>query len=260
MRIVVKIGGRALEDADILNRCAVAIAQLAQAGHEVAVVHGGGASLTRVLGQLGKESSFVNGLRVTDSETRDVALMVLAGTMNKKLVAAIASKGQPAVGLSGGDGQTFRARKKHVNDADLGFVGEIVSVNRKWLEAIWQMQCVPVISSIALGYDGEYYNVNADETASACAVGCGAHALIFLTDVPGVRGSDGTVIRWLHLDEIPELEKSATISGGMLPKLGACKKALAKGVHRVRIFPAMEASVLPDFYFRSIDYGTEVVA
>lgn len=260
MRIVVKIGGRALEDSEILNRCATAVVELTQAGHQVAVVHGGGSSLTRMLGQLGKESNFVHGLRVTDSETRDVALMVLAGTMNKKLVAAIASKGQPAVGLSGGDGQTFRARKKHVDDADLGYVGEIVSVDRKWIEAIWQMHCVPVISSIALGYDGEYYNVNADETASACAVGCGAHALIFLTDVPGVRGSDGTVMRWLHLEEIAELEKSAVISGGMLPKLGACKKALSKGVNRVRIFPAMEASVLPDFYFRSIDYGTEVVA
>src|SRR5579859_2577442 len=137
MRIVVKIGGRALEDSEILNRCATAVVELTQAGHQVAVVHGGGSSLTRMLGQLGKESNFVHGLRVTDSETRDVALMVLAGTINKKLVAAIASKGQPAVGLSGGVCHSFLARTKHVDDAYLGYDGEFDSVDRYWIEAIW---------------------------------------------------------------------------------------------------------------------------
>ena len=128
MRIVVKIGGAALDTQDTLLKCARSVAQLAAEGHQVAVVHGGGAALTRTLAQLGKKSDFIDGLRVTDSETRDMALMVLAGRVNKALVAALAAVGQPAVGMCGGDGLAFRARKKATNGCDLGFVGEIFSV------------------------------------------------------------------------------------------------------------------------------------
>src|SRR6266567_7256971 len=123
--IVVKIGGAALEDAATLRKCARAIAELAQDGHRVAVVHGGGGALTRVMKQLGKESEFIGGLRVTDAETRDVALMVLGGMVNKKLVAAIQAAGMPALGFCGGDGMSFRARRKQVRGNDVGFVGEI---------------------------------------------------------------------------------------------------------------------------------------
>ena len=119
----------------------------------------------------------------------------------------------------------FRARKKRTTP-DLGFVGEIVSSDTRWLDAIWKMGAVPVISSLALGFDGEYYNINADEMASACAVACKADALVFLTDVPGVRGPNGEVMRWLSVDQIAGLTKDAVISGGMLPKLGACREAL----------------------------------
>src|SRR3984885_6760556 len=122
--IVVKIGGAALEDAATLRKCARAVAELAQDGHRVAVVHGGGVQLTRVLKQLGKQSEFISGLRVTDAETRDAALMVLSGRVNKSLVASLAAQAVPALGLSGGDGMGFRARKKRTNP-DLGFVGEI---------------------------------------------------------------------------------------------------------------------------------------
>ena len=132
MTIVIKIGGAALEDASTLRKCARAIAELAQDGHRVAVVHGGGTALTRVLKQLGKQSQFVGGLRVTDAETRDVALMVLGGMVNKKLVAAIQAAGMPAVGFCGGDGMTFRARKKQTEGYDLGFVGEICAVEPRW--------------------------------------------------------------------------------------------------------------------------------
>jgi len=259
LKLVVKIGGAAVEDKAMLQQWARSVAQLVAEGHQVAVVHGGGAALTRMMKQLGQESEFVNGLRVTDKATRDMALMVLAGGVNKALVAALSAIGQPAVGLCGGDGLAFRARKKKANGVDLGFVGEISSADPRWLEAIWSCGAVPVISSLALGSDGEYYNVNADQMAAACAVACHANALVFLTDVQGVKGSDGSVIRWLRLNEIADLERDSVISGGMLPKLVACKEALRRGVGRVRILPASEASHLPDFYSARIDGGTEVM-
>ena len=258
MKIVVKLGGAALENAALLRRATLAIRQLARE-HQVAVVHGGGAALTRMLAQMGKKSQFVDGLRVTDAETRDFAVMVLAGHMNKKLVAALGGAGQSAVGMCGGDGQAFRARKKTSNGRDLGFVGEISAVDPRWIETIWQQGCVPVISSVALGNDGQYYNINADQMASACAVACRAHSLIFLTDVPGVKDAEGLVIRWLDLGQAAELARKSVIAGGMLPKLQACKDALLHGVNRVRILPAEEVEALPEFYFSKIDSGTEVL-
>ena len=202
-----------------LRKCARAIAELAQDGHRVAVVHGGGSALTRVLKQLGKQSEFVGGLRVTDAETRDVALMVLGGMVNKKLVAAIQAAGMPAVGFCGGDGMTFRARRKHMHGNDLGFVGEICFAEPCWIEALWQQGGIPVLASLALGADGEYYNVNADEMAAACAAACHANALIFLTDVPGVKDAEGIVIPWLNTKQAQDLAAGSVISGGMLPKL-----------------------------------------
>ncbi len=258
MTIVVKIGGAALEDASVLRKCAKAIAELAQDGHRVAVVHGGGGALTRMLKQLGKQSEFVGGLRVTDAETRDVALMVLGGLINKKMVAAIQAAGMPAVGFCGGDGMTFRARKKLVRGNDLGFVGEICFAEPCWIEALWQQGGIPVLASLALGADGEYYNVNADEMAAACAAACHANALIFLTDVPGVKDAEGTVIPWLNTKEAEELVAHSVVSGGMLPKLRACKQALKQGVGRVRILPATEADALPQFYLTKLPCGTEV--
>jgi acetylglutamate kinase len=258
LKIVVKLGGASLEDQSTLRKCAKAIVELAQDSHSVAVVHGGGSALTRTLGLLGKKSNFIDGLRVTDAETRDVALMVLAGIVNKKLVAAITAAGNPAVGLCGGDGLMFRARKKQNAGCDLGFVGEIISSEPRWLEAIWSGRGIPVISSVALGTDGEYYNINADQIAAACAAACHADALIFLTDVPGVKNADGTVIPWLSTKQVPSLIEESVIAGGMLPKLDACSVALKGGVSRVRIFPAASAEMLPQFYFTRLDYGTEV--
>jgi acetylglutamate kinase len=258
MKYVVKLGGAGLENSTLFDGCVRAIAELVRDGHQVVVVHGGGVQLTNTLKQLGKQSEFIAGLRVTDAETRDVALMVLAGKVNKRLVAALGSLGQPAVGMSGGDGLLFRARKKRTAP-DLGFVGEIVASDPRWIEAIWQLNGVPVISSMALGFDGEYYNINADEMAAACATACHADALVFLTDVPGVKGSDGEVMRWLSIDQIAEMAKNAIITGGMLPKLGACREALLNGVKRVRILPAEAAASLPDLCSSRIAYGTEVM-
>jgi acetylglutamate kinase len=258
VKIVLKLGGASLEDAALLHRAALAVKQLASE-HQVAVVHGGGAALTRMLNQVGKTSEFIDGLRVTDAETRDFAVMVLAGHMNKKLVAALAGVGQPAMGLCGGDGMAFRARKKTPNGHDLGFVGEISAADPRWIETIWQQGCVPVISSVALGCDGQYYNVNADQMAAACAVACHANALIFLTDVPGVKDADGLVIRWLDLNHADELAQKSVIQGGMLPKLEACRSALMRGVNRVRILPAEQVEALPEFYTMRIESGTEVL-
>ena len=182
MKYVVKLGGAGLETPSLLDGCMHAIADLVRDGNQVAVVHGGGVQLTRMLKALGKQSEFINGLRVTDAETRDVALMVLSGKVNKGLVAALGALGVPAIGLSGGDGLLFRARKKRTAP-DLGYVGEIAASDPRWLDAIWQLGGVPVISSMALGFDGQYYNVNADEMAAACAIACHADALVFLTDV-----------------------------------------------------------------------------
>ena len=259
MKIVIKVGGGALEDKSTLRKCAQAIVELARDDHRIAVVHGGGAALSRTLRLLGKQSDFVNGLRITDAETRDVALMVLAGIVNKNLVAAITAAGNPAVGLCGGDGATFRARKKQTQGYDLGFVGEISAVESRWLEAIWGQSGIPVISSVALGSDGEYYNINGDQMAAACAIACHADALIFLTDVPGVKDAEGSVMPWLNMKEAAALVEHEVIAGGMLPKLEACGHALKRGVGRVRILPAAQAEILPQFYFAKLECGTEVI-
>jgi acetylglutamate kinase len=258
MKYVIKLGGAGLENPLLREGSVRAIAELVRDGNQVAVVHGGGIQLTKTLAALGKKSEFIQGLRVTDAETRDVALMVFGGKVNKGLVATFGAVGQPAVGLTGGDGLSFRARKKRT-EPDLGFVGEIAASDPRLIEAIWQTGQVPVFASMALGFDGEFYNINADEMAAACATACKADALVFLTDVPGVKGANGDVMRWLSIDQIAEMAKSQVISGGMLPKLGACRTALLHGVKRVRILPAEAAQVLPDLTSSRVAEGTEVM-
>jgi acetylglutamate kinase len=258
MKLVLKIGGAALDDKELVSKFAKTIPDLCREGHQLVIVHGGGAALSRMLKQLGYQTTFVNGLRVTDSLTRDVAIMVLAGQLNKQLVAAIGDAGQQAIGMCGGDLRMVLATRK--KQPDLGYVGEICTVDPKWIERFWQAGVVPVVSSLALGFDGEYYNVNADQMASAFAVACNADALVYLTDVAGVKNDEGSVIRWLDVDAIAAMVQQATVSGGMLPKLEACTSALKKGVNRVRILPATRAEVLPGFFTHPIDCGTEVIA
>jgi acetylglutamate kinase len=258
MKLVVKIGGAALDDKELVNKFAGTVPNLCREGHKLVIVHGGGAALSRTLKKLGCESRFVSGLRVTDSQTRDVAMMVLGGQLNKQLVAAIGNAGQPAIGICGGDLHIYRATRK--KQPDLGYVGEVCAVDCQWIERLWSAGVVPVVASLALGFDGEYYNVNADEMASACAVACGADALIYLTDVAGVKDAEGAILRWLDVKAIQEMVQQVTVSGGMLPKLEACTRALKKGVTRVRILPAARAEVLPGFFTHPIDCGTEVIA
>jgi acetylglutamate kinase len=258
MKLVIKIGGAALDDKEVVSTFAKTIPSLYRQGHKLVIVHGGGAALSRTLKQLGRETTFINGLRVTDSQTRDVAIMVLAGQLNKQLVAAIGEAGQPAIGMCGGDLRMVLAAKK--KQPDLGYVGEISTVDAQWIVRFWEAGVVPVVSSLALGFDGEYYNVNADQMASAFAVACDADALVYLTDVAGVKDADGSVLRWLEVQNIANMVEQATVSGGMLPKLEACTSALKKGVTRVRILPATRAEVLPGFFTHPIDCGTEVIA
>ena len=258
MMIVVKIGGAALDDAAVVERLAQSIAALIKDGHRVAVVHGGGAALSRMLVRMGFESQFVRGLRVTDAPTRDVALMVLAGLLNKKLVAALGKAGQMALGICGGDLGLVRSYKRRGGE-DLGYVGEICSIEAGWFHSLWEKGVVPVIASIALGFDGEYYNVNADEMATACAIACKAQALVFLTDVPGVKDVDGAVIRWLDARTISAMVDREAVTGGMLPKLEACTRAKRHGIERVRIMPASNVELLPGVFTQRIDSGTEVL-
>ncbi len=260
MKLVIKIGGALLDDATQVERCARCVAELVAAGDQVAVVHGGGKALTRLLDRLGKKSEFVNGLRVTDAETRDTALMVLAGGVNKKLVGALGKLAQPAVGMCGGDGLSFRARKRQNGGADLGFVGEISSVDPRWLNAIWAAGAVPVIASLALGADGEYYNINADQMAAACAVACEASRLAFLTDVNGVLDASRCVIPLLPANHIAGLRQAGIITGGMLPKLEACEHALAGGVAAVHILPGTQMEALSQLARGAIQVGTELIS
>jgi acetylglutamate kinase len=260
LRLVIKIGGALLDDAPLVERCARCVAGLAETGDQVAVVHGGGKALTRLLDRLGKKSEFVHGLRVTDAETRDAALMVLAGGINKKLVGALGKLGRPAIGMCGGDGLSFRARKRANGGTDLGFVGEISSVDPHWLNAIWNAGAVPVIASLALGADGEYYNINADQMAAACAVACLAERLAFLTDVNGVLDAYRCVIRVLPASNIAVLREAGVITGGMLPKLEACERALAGGVASVHILPGAQMEALKQFARGGIQVGTELIA
>jgi acetylglutamate kinase len=258
VKLVVKIGGAAFDDRELVGRFAKTIPDLCHEGHRLVIVHGGGAALSRTLKQLGCETTFIDGLRVTDSKARDVALMVLAGQLNKQLVAAIGDAGQPCIGICGGDLRIFRATRK--KQPDLGYVGEVCAVDFAWIERLWSLGVVPVVASLALGFDGEYYNVNADQLASACAVAGGADALVYLTNFAGVKDAEGSVIRRLDVNAIVAMVEEETVSGGMLPKLEACTGALKNGVTRVLVLPATRAEVLPGFFTHPIDCGTEVIA
>ena len=185
---------------------------------------------------MGIESRFVNGLRLTDRATRDVAVMVLGGLLNKRLAAAVSEAGRPAVGISAADAACFRAEPLEVDGVagGLGYVGYLTGVNVEFLEKLWAAGIVPVAACLGLGADGEIYNINADHMAAACAEFCRADRLIFLTDVEGVLDGE-RVLKALSSEEIEELIRQNKVSGGMVLKLEACKRALAGGVRQVRI-------------------------
>jgi len=235
MRLVIKFAGALLEkpnESTYVSR-AKQVAEIARQGHEALVIHGGGRTFTATLTRLGIESRFVEGLRVTDAETRDVALMVFGGLLNKQLAAAISAAGQPAVGISAGDAACFLAQPLS-RPAGLEFVGELSGVNVEFIESLWAAGLVPVAACLGLGPDGQIYNINADHMAAGCAQYIGADKLIYLTDVPGVLDG-GDVMETVGCDEVEELVKANKVSGGMVLKLEACRRALAEGVRDVQI-------------------------
>jgi acetylglutamate kinase len=234
--MVIKIAGALLERDEDVQTLARQITELARAGHELLVVHGGGRIFTATLARMGIESRFRNGLRVTDRETRDAAVMVFAGLLNKKLAGAISLAGQPAVGISAADAACFLAEPMQVEDREgsLGFVGYLTEVNVDFLRSLWREGIVPVASCLGLGADGELYNINADHMAAAAAEFIQAERLIFLTDVAGVLDGE-KVLSVLKGTDIEDLIRQHKVSGGMILKLEASKRALAGGVTEVRI-------------------------
>jgi acetylglutamate kinase len=245
MRTVIKLAGALLEDDATVRSLARQIAALAQEGHELLVVHGGGRAFTATLKRMGIESKFVAGLRVTDRETRDVAVMVFAGLLNKRLAAAISAEDQPVIGISAADAKCFLAEPMVRNDeaGSLGFVGYLTGVNVAFLESLWREGLLPVAACLGLGTDNELYNINADHMAAACAEYLSADQLIYLTDVAGVLDGD-KVLAAIACEEVERLVQSRVVSGGMVLKLEAAKRALEGGVREVRIVGGSSSDAL----------------
>lgn len=260
MRTVIKFAGALLEDDATVRSLAHQVATLAQEGHEILVVHGGGRLFTATLKRMGIESKFVAGLRVTERETRDVAVMVFAGLLNKKLSAAISAEGQPAIGISAADAQCFRSEPMVHNEVEggLGFVGYLTEMNVSFIESLWREGLLPVAPCLGLGSDNELYNINADHMAAACAEYLGADQLIYLTDVPGVLDGD-RVLSVVSCEEIERLVQARVVSGGMVLKLEAAKRAIEGGVHEVRIVGGTSPDSLL-LAFHANDVETESVS
>jgi acetylglutamate kinase len=236
MRIVIKFAGALLEDDATVGALARQVAALAREGHEILAVHGGGRLFTATLKRMDIESKFVAGLRVTDRETRDVAVMVFAGYLNKKLAAAISAEGQPSIGISAADAQCFTAEPMVHDEVEgrLGFVGYLTGLNAQFIESLWREGFLPVAPCLGLGPDNELYNINADHMAAACAEFLNADQLIYLTDVAGVLDGE-RVLSAVTCEEIERLVLCRVVSGGMVLKLEAAKRAIEGGVREVRI-------------------------
>lgn len=244
--VVIKYGGNAMVEENLKASFAKDITLLKQVGINPVVIHGGGPQIGKVLEQIGKEASFVQGMRVTDTETMDVVEMVLAGRVNKEIVANINRAGGRAVGLSGKDGGLICARKlkveRHAPELeapeiiDLGHVGEVHSINTEILEILDRDRFVPVIAPVGYHKDeAQSYNINADLVAGAIAKALGAAKLVLLTDVPGVLGRDGKLKSKLSAAEARSWIREGIIAGGMIPKVNCCLDAIEHGVSRAHI-------------------------
>jgi acetylglutamate kinase len=263
VRITVKLGGSILEDAAVRTSILRQVAELRGCGAETILVHGGGKRLSRLLTQLGLSSRFIDGLRVTDSETLRAALMVLAGEVNKTLVLQLAGLGISALGMCGCDNMAVRcARASELPGypSGLGFVGKPTAVNRAFFDMLLDAGLLPVVASIAAGDDFQAYNVNADQMASICAWATGCDTLIYLTDVAGVLDSGGAVLPRINKADIERLRSTGIIAGGMLPKTDSCLEALAHGVGSVYILPGTASDVMRKFINGTLTEGTLIHA
>jgi acetylglutamate kinase len=241
MRILVKIGGTLLDSPETRQSLAGQIGLAKSNGYECVVVHGGGKQMTRFLEDRGVPSRFVNGLRVTTPETIDAVLKVLAGSVNQELVSALIRAQVAAVGLTGLDGNLVEAVQM---DPELGAVGRVTKSNGALLELLTANGYLPVVACLAGDSDGNFYNVNGDQMAVACAAGYRAEKLIFLTDVPGVLDGEGKRLPRLTPPDIEQLIATGVAKGGMQAKLNAASSAIAQGIGAVSIVPGAEDSVL----------------
>ncbi|NLZ25403.1 MAG: acetylglutamate kinase [Clostridiales bacterium] len=238
--LVVKYGGNAMLDEDLKNMVMRDIVLLWQIGVKIVLVHGGGPEINETLDKMGIKSEFVGGLRKTSLEAMDVVQMVLAGKVNKKLVALIEKNGGSAIGLCGIDGKMIEA--KPLNE-ELGYVGEITKINTKPIMDILEAGFIPVISSIGCDNEGNAYNINADTVASRIAGELKATSLISMTDIKGIlrdKNDPDSLIPAINVSEAPQLIKEGIIGGGMIPKVACCVEAIRRGVKRVFILDGTE--------------------
>ncbi len=261
--IVIKYGGNAMIDEGIKQSFARDMVLLKFVGINPVIVHGGGPQIGSMLKQIGKDSEFIDGLRVTDSETMEVVEMVLVGKVNKEIVHNINMIGGKAVGLSGKDGGLLIAEKKNHNpngkEIDLGQVGSVKSVNSSIIETLDRDKFIPIIAPVGFDEKGNTYNINADAAAGKIAESLNAEKLILLTDVEGVK-VEGKLASSIKKKDISGLIKKNEISGGMIPKVGCCLEALGGGVHKAHIIDGrVEHAVLLEI-FTDAGIGTEIVS
>lgn len=240
--VVIKYGGAAMVDEKVRDEFMKDVALMKYVGIHPIIIHGGGPEINAMLKRVNKVTEFVEGNRVSDAETVEIAEMVLSAKINKSIVADLNKLGAKAVGLSGKDGGMITAQKKYIEKngekIDIGFVGEITAVNRELIDILVDKEYIPVISSIGIGPNGETFNINADYVAGEVAAAVGAHRLIFLTDVNGVyRDFDdkSSLIADMTIDTAREYIDNGIISGGMIPKVNTCLEAIERGVHHVII-------------------------
>ena len=236
--VVVKYGGNAMTEDMLKSAVMKDIILLRLVGIKIVLVHGGGPEINEALKAIGKESRFVGGLRYTDEETLRIVQMVLAGKTNKDLVNLIQQEGGNALGLCGIDGGMIRARRVKKDGEDLGYVGEIVSVDTKPVFDTIEKGYIPVIATLGCGYDGKVYNINADTAAARIAAELKAENLVSLTDVRGLlrdSSDEESLIPEVRVSEVPGLMREGIISGGMIPKVECCVEAVRRGVHRAFI-------------------------
>jgi acetylglutamate kinase len=264
--IVIKYGGNAMVDEDLKAGFARDVVLMKLVGINPVVVHGGGPQIGKLLERLGKESEFVQGMRVTDSETMDVVEMVLGGLVNKEIVNLINRHGGSAVGLTGKDGDLIRARKLNLTrDAtetqaseiiDIGHVGEVESIDAAVVDMLVHGDFIPVVAPIGVGNDGRSYNINADLVAGKMAEVLGAEKLILLTNTTGLLDKEGGLLTGLTLDRVDALIADGTISGGMLPKIGCAVDAVKAGVNSAHIIDGRVAHAVLVELFTDQGIGT----
>lgn len=260
-KVVVKYGGSAMIDKKLEESVIKDVALLKLVGMKPIIVHGGGKEISKWINIVGKETKFVEGLRVTDEETMEIAEMVL-NKVNKGLVQRIEKLGVKAVGISGKDGGTLKVDKKFANGQDIGFVGDVKEVNSELIDSLLDNDFIPVIAPIGLGDDYESYNINADDAACAVATAIKAEKLAFLTDVEGVCKNPedkSTLISVLTLPKADEMIESGEISGGMLPKIRNCIDAVNNGVNRVHILDGRKEHCLLLEFFTQKGIGTAII-